>query len=138
MQFYKKIDLSTILIHIVFAFAILCLRFVGQQNEPYNLTLVYAVCSAGLSPLFFGFAYVLSFFFGATAPVRWLAIGQAILLYLAFLLQNKLPENTLKKSRFIPLLFRRFSQRLNEIHTNPTFIKFRIFKNSKLIILKEN
>lgn len=104
MQAYKKIDLSTIVVHMLFGVGILCLRFVGEQNEPYGLTLVYAVCEAGLSPILTAVLYSLTAFFGGNSTLYMLYFGQAALLCLSFFLQKKLPDNRLKKSRLFPLL----------------------------------
>lgn len=104
MQFYKKLDLSTVVVHILFGIGILCLRFVGSQDEPYGLTLVYAVCEAGLSPVLAALFYLFSAFLYGNTTLYGLYFGQAALLCLSFFLQKKLPENNFKKSRLIPLL----------------------------------
>ena len=98
MQFYKKTDFSTIAVHSLFGIALLCLRFVGTQSEPYGIALSYAMCYAGLSPICACACYALSYLLLPDLTLIMIAIGQAALLFFAFWIQKRLPTSNFQKS----------------------------------------
>ena len=83
---YKTVNYARVGVHILFAFAMLFLQYVGKNQEPLSLALVYAMPLAGLSPVF----TAVSFF--AVNLLRWeftpilIAAAQALFFLAAFAL----------------------------------------------------
>lgn len=104
MQFYKRFDVLELSLYFLFGAAMLFLRFVGNYLEPFSLALAYAMPFAGLSPIPTALAFFLSSCFGQGIFDVLLALGQAFLLSLSFLLHNKYRYSPKIKAGFIPLL----------------------------------
>lgn len=104
MTVKKQTDYFRILLYVLFSAALLFLRYVGSNNEPLPLALVYAMGTAELSPLFGALVYLLLSLPNASLTQVLLAAGQALLLPLGFLLEKQLKKSSAVKSSFLPLL----------------------------------
>ena len=60
MRTKKVINYFHVFLYIVFGVGALFLRYVGANGEPLGLALVYAMASAGLSPVLSAFLYTIS------------------------------------------------------------------------------
>lgn len=82
----------------------LFLYFIGNNGEPFGLALCYASATAGLSPLICMALYTLSALPALNLRILVLYAGQAFLLFLGFLLQNRLRKSDFLKTGLFPLL----------------------------------
>ncbi len=100
---YKTVNYARVGVHILFAFAMLFLQFVGENYEPFALALVYAMPLAGLSPFISAFSFFL------VSLLRWelipilISAVQALLFAIAFPLHDKLRLSS-ARAGFLPLL----------------------------------
>lgn len=104
MQFHTKASLSDVFLYAVLFFALLLLSQIGNSFEPFALPLVYAVCAAGLSPALPPLLYFLTSIFSGNTAIILLYACQALLVWLGFFAQTRLPKNNFQRSRFLPLL----------------------------------
>lgn len=93
------------LLYLPFLLAFLALFFVGNNGEPYGLSLLYAMASARLSPLLSALLYFLPSLISGNPLVILLYAGQALLLFFAFFMQKKFSHIPFYKSNFLPLFF---------------------------------
>jgi len=104
MQYTKNYDRARLPVYLLFGAAMLFLRSVGANNEPLSLALLYAMCSAGLSPFWSGITFLL----GSLIEVEWntlfVSAAQAFLIAVAFFGQGKLRRNAEKGGWFLPML----------------------------------
>lgn len=104
MTLKKQTDYSRILLYFLFGAALLFLRYVGDNNEPLPLALVYAMGTSGLSPLVGALIFWLVSLTGATSTQLLLSAGQAVLLALGFYVEKRLQKSGTNKTSFLPLL----------------------------------
>lgn len=109
MQIRKKTEGFHILFYVLFGAAMLFLRYVGTQNEPFSLALAYAMCASGLSPFLSPLLYfAVSLPFSQPTQIL-LAAAQTLLLSVGFFIHGKLQKMPSAKTGFLPLLALSFS-----------------------------
>ncbi len=104
MQFYKRTDVFQISLYLLFTACMLFLRFVGNSFEPFSLALAYALPYAGLAPVPTAAAFFITSCFGQGIFEVLLALGQAVLLCVSFIIHNKLQYSQKIKTVFLPLV----------------------------------
>lgn len=80
MKAYRRMDYAQGLLYGVLLLALLFLRCVGKNAEPLSLALVYAMCTAGLSPVISGVLFFLSSCVCVQGIEMIIAFAQALLL----------------------------------------------------------
>ena len=100
----KTFDFSRFFLYVFLSFCSTFLFFLGNNGEPFPLSLAFAMCMAGLSPLPSALALFLPCIFSLNLTVVLLYFGQAVLLILSFLADSKLRSNQPHKPRFLPFL----------------------------------
>ncbi len=100
----KNIDLLSLLLYAPLWLVFICFSNVGLQAEPFGLSLLFALCFAGLNPFFCGGAYFLSslFFWEWKTCLSYLL--QGLLIPLCFYLADKFQRNRDRRIRdlFLP------------------------------------
>ena len=104
MRVRKKINFTELCLYLLLAFATLFLFFIGNNGEPFGLALAYATASAGISPLWCATFYLISALPTFETTLFFLYLGQAVLLFLGFILQNRLRKSDFLKSGLLPML----------------------------------
>ncbi len=104
MTVKKPTDYFRILLYFLFGAALLFLRYVGNNDEPFSLALLYATGAAGLSPLVCPLTFFLVSLPQANFTQALLAAGQAVLLSVGFLIEKRLRARRGKKTTLLPLL----------------------------------
>ena len=108
MRVRKTTDYSRIFLYLLFGFAMLFLRFIGNNGEPFALSLTYAMASAGLSPVLSALLFLLVSSFAANTTYFFVCLGQAFLVAGAFLLREMIEKKDGRTSNaangFLPLL----------------------------------
>ena len=104
MQAKKRTDGFRVLLYLLFTAAMLFLRYVGNQNEPFPLALAYAMSASGLSPILSPILYFLISLPFSNLTNVILAAAQALLLAVGFSLHYKLQKSPTFKTGFLPLL----------------------------------
>lgn len=103
MSVKKQTDYFRVFLHVLFGVALLFLRYVGNNAEPFALALVYAMNTAGFSPVLSSFLFFIVALPDAETTQRLLSAGQALLLCVGFLLERHLRKTNLKRTWFLPL-----------------------------------
>lgn len=109
MRTKKVFNYFHVFLYIVFGVGALFLRYVGANGEPLGLALVYAMASAGLSPVLSAFLYLLSALPDLKNLTAFLlSAAQSFLLAISFLLKNRFQKDGTSKTStatgFLPLL----------------------------------
>ncbi|MBQ7368962.1 MAG: SpoIIE family protein phosphatase [Clostridia bacterium] len=104
MTVKKPTDYFRILLYFLFGAALLFLRYVGNNGEPFSLALLYATGAAGLSPFVCALTFFLVSLPQATFAQVLLAAGQAVLLSAGFFVEKRLHTRHGKNPTFLPLL----------------------------------
>ena len=104
MRIRKKIDFTEVFLYLLLGIACLFLYFIGNNGEPFGIALAYAAASSGLSPIWCVLVYVLSALPDFQLKIFVLYGGQAFLLFLGFLLQNRLRKSDFLKTGLFPML----------------------------------
>ena len=104
MVIKKQTDYFRVLLYFLFGAALLFLRYVGDNDEPLPLALVYATGAAGLSPTVGALTFLLISLPNASLTQTLLAAGQAVLIWLGFLIEKRLKKSGFKQNSFLPLL----------------------------------
>lgn len=104
MRTRKKIDFSLLTLYVLFGAASLFLYHVGDNGEPLSLVLAYGMASAGLSPALSVLLGAYPALLSLNPVLILLYVGQAVLIWVGFLLQNKVRRKDFKKSPLFPML----------------------------------
>lgn len=88
MKDYCKAQPSRICLYVLFTVAMLLLRCVGENAEPFSLALTFAMCAAAFSPAVSCGAYFLTSAFFVQGAELIVCLGQAVLLGVAFTLER--------------------------------------------------
>ena len=104
MRIRKKIEFLKIFLYLFCGAAMLCLAQIGNSAEPFSLALFYGMASAGLSPVWSAFFYILSSLPAWKLTVTLLYAGQAVLLCVGFYVQRRFLKKDFFKTGFLPLL----------------------------------
>ncbi len=104
MKIHKQTDYKQVIIYALFAFALACLQYVGDNAEPLGLALVFAMNTAGLSPLVSALSY-----FGVSLLYarEWsivLCVGQAALTCFGGYIGRRLKGNGARNAWLFPSL----------------------------------
>ena len=102
MQFYKKSDVQTMMLYLCLCLSCFLLYAVGDNGEPLHLALVYAMPTIGVSPLFSSISYLAPTLFSGNLHVILLSLGQAVLLYLGWLIHIHACKRSPEKAGFFP------------------------------------
>ncbi len=105
MLFPKKIDFTRLGAYLLFALAAIFLYHIGDNGEPFSLALAYAMMGAAFSLPLSAFIGFLPALFSGNATVVFLYAGQALLLWIAFLLQSRLSPAHPRKAGLLPMFF---------------------------------
>ncbi len=103
MQFYKKNDVRASALCLVLCVSCFLLYGVGSNGEPFHLALVYAMPTVGISPLFASISFIIPFLFSGNLTATLLAIGQAFLLYIGWVIHIRGYKRTPEKLGFFPI-----------------------------------
>ena len=108
MRVRSTTDYSRIFLYLLFGFALLFLRYIGDNAEPFALSLFYAMASAGLSPTLSACLYLAVSLFELNLNDILMGLGQAFLIVSAFTLRRKSQERSGETAtptrEFLPLL----------------------------------
>ncbi len=104
MTIRKQTDYFRILLYFLFGAALLFLRYVGNNAEPFPLALVYATGTAGLSATVGAITFFLISLPGASLTTILLSAGQALLLCIGFAVEKRLQKTKNVKNSFLSLL----------------------------------
>lgn len=100
----KTTDYARVLLYLLLGGAMLFLNQIGDNGEPFSLALLYAMGTAGLSPLASAALYLIVSLVG----VRWrgffIALAQAVLTAVGFFVQRRLQNASGKKGWLLPML----------------------------------
>lgn len=94
----KQINYKRIAIYAVFCLCMLFLRYVGTNNEPLDLAVIYALTHIGFSPIVFGVLYILLPFLHNGFTFPWLYVGQAVIFSVSIFLERNYTAKTGKKN----------------------------------------
>ena len=83
MRVRSTTDYSRIFLYLLFGFALLFLRYIGDNAEPFALSLFYAMASAGLSPTLSACLYLAVSLFELNLNDILMGLGQAFLIFLS-------------------------------------------------------
>ena len=103
MKVKKQTDFARIFLYGLFGAALLFLRYVGNNSEPLPLALVYAMGAAGLSPSVSALSFFLVSLIGTNLTQTLIAAGQAVAVWLGFLIEKRLQTSEVKQTPFLPL-----------------------------------
>lgn len=90
----KKIGPENVLPYLFLFAAMFTLYYVGDNGEPFALAALYAMLAAGMNPAVSCLLYVLSGLSGFTLSLLPFYAGQAVLMFFAFFLQEKLKRKS--------------------------------------------
>lgn len=102
MQFYKKSDVRTVSLYAVLALGCFLLYGVGDNGEPFHLALAYAMSTVGIAPLFASVSFVAPVLFSGKLTAILVTLGQAVLLYVGWLLHIHAQKRAPDKAGFFP------------------------------------
>ncbi len=103
MHVRKKIDFAQFFLYLACGLGMFCLAQIGNNGEPFAISLFYGMASAGLSPFYSAFLYLLSPIPTWDLTVFLLHIGQASLLCLGFSIQKRYVKRDFFATGFLPL-----------------------------------
>lgn len=102
MQIRKKLDFSVFTLHLLLGVSVFFLSQIGENNEPYSLSLIFAVITADLSPLFGAAFHLLSAALTKSPALFLLSLVQSVLLIGSAFLRKRTSNSILK--RLFPML----------------------------------
>ena len=103
MRIRKTIDFTQAFLHITCGFGMFCLAQIGENHEPFAIPLFYGMASAGLSPWWSAFFFLLSALPTSNPTLLLLYAGQAFLLIIGFHAQKRYKQKDFFKTGFLPL-----------------------------------
>lgn len=98
----KRLDFTSLALHIPTAIALFSLSHVGDNGEPLALAFLFALGATGVSVFAPALIYAFSGAFLQNPTFALLYGGQALLLWVAFFLKNKLLSPDPRKGNFLP------------------------------------
>ena len=98
----KRFDFTSLALHIPTAIALFSLSHVGGNGEPLALAFLFALGATGVSVFAPALVYAFSGVFLQNPTFALLYGGQALLLWVAFFLKNKLLFPDPRKGNFLP------------------------------------
>ena len=104
MYIRKKMDFARIFLYLACGVGMFCLAQIGNNAEPFSIALFYGMASAGLSPVWSAFFYLLPPLTTWDLTVFLLHVGQALLLCIGFYLTRRYTKKDFFKTGFLPLL----------------------------------
>ncbi|MBO5737059.1 MAG: SpoIIE family protein phosphatase [Clostridia bacterium] len=104
MYIRKKMDFARFFLYLACGVGMFCLAQIGNNAEPFAIALFYGMASAGLSPIWSAFFYLLTPLTSWNLTVFLLHAGQAFLLCVGFYLNRKHAKKDFFKTGFLPLL----------------------------------
>ena len=131
----KKIEFSQCFLYLACGVGMFCLGQIGNNAEPFSLALFYGMASAGLSPVWSAFFYLLSPLPTFTPTVFLLHLGQAVLLCVGFYANRRCVKNDFFKTGFLPFLC--LSVSLGIFFTFAPFAAYEIPFNLPLDVLSQ-
>ena len=103
MYVRKKIDFPQFFLYLTCGLGMFCLGQIGKNAEPLAIALFYGMASAGLSPIYSAFLYLLTPIPSWNVSVWLLYVGQALLLCMGFYLHRQYQKHDFFKTGFLPL-----------------------------------
>ncbi len=100
----KKIEFPKLFLNLACLLASVFLAQVGDNHEPFSLTLFYGMGAAGLSPILAALLYLISALPDFSPIPFLLYLAQAALLCIGFYLQRRYGKNEFLKTGVLPLL----------------------------------
>ena len=91
-------------LHLAFFPAFVFLLFIGENGEPFALSLLFALIFCGLSPIVCSVFFLLSVLISWNFQLFLIAFFQAVLLNLGYLLQKNRYEKTGEERLLFPFL----------------------------------
>lgn len=103
MRIRKKIDFSKLFFYLLFFIAAFFLNQIGDNGEPFALTVFYAVSTVGFSSCF-SLLYPLTCLSVFSSELFLLYLVQGVLLCVGFLIQQRLHKTDFIKTGILPML----------------------------------
>ena len=103
MYIRKKMNFARFFLYLACGVGMFCLAQIGNNAEPFAIALFYGMASAGLSPIWSAFFYLLTPLTSWNLTVFLLHAGQAFLLCIGFYLNRKHAKKDFFKTGFLPL-----------------------------------
>ena len=98
----KRFEFLTLLQQLPLCLCVFALTHVGDHGEPFSLALLLGLGAAGYSLLLPALTFVLSALCVPSPTLLWIYLGQALLLWLAFFLREKLFGKGVKGKLLLP------------------------------------